>query len=121
MASIGFTYYDEVPTVPQPTIQELIASLSGAQKVAVLNGFVKKILPKQMAYDTPGISRQVVARLYRAIDGIEEYSRTLMRGELLITPAVIDEDTGEITSPAAYNTRGHPYQDGTVQSLGWYR
>ena len=102
MATIGFTYYDEVPTPTVPTIQELINLLSAGQKLAVLNGFAKKILPKTLAYNTPGISRQVIVRLYTEIDKIEELCRTLLRGELIITPAVI-EDGIEIT-PAIYNT-----------------
>jgi len=104
MANIGFTYYDEFPVKPQPTLQELIAALSGQQKVAILNGFVKKTLPKKLAYDVPGLKREVVARLYRAIDEIEETSRSLMRGEVLITPAEIDQVTGEEITPAVYNT-----------------
>lgn len=104
MATIGFTHYDIIPAPTQPTIQELIDSLTGAQKTAILNGFVKKTLPKQLAYDTPGLSKAVIIRLYRAIDDIEETSRTLMRGERLITPAEYDPDTGEEITPAVYNT-----------------
>ena len=104
MASLGFTYYDEIPVVPQPTVQELIESLSGPQKTAVLNGFIKKILPKQLAYETPGLSRSVIRTLYEAIDSIEELARILMRGELVVTPAVIDPGTGEEITPAVYNT-----------------
>ena len=104
MASIGFTYYNIIPVTPQPTLQELIDALSGGQKTAVLNGFIKKTLPKQLAYDVPGIKRAVVVRLYQAIDSIEELSRSLMRGEVLITPAVVDPQTGEVTTPVVYNT-----------------
>ena len=104
MASLGFTYFDTIPSPTQPTIQEIIDGMSGAQKVAVLNGFVEKILPKKLAYDVPGLSKQAIITLYRAIDSIEETARSLMRGEVLITPAVIDPGTGEIITPAVYNT-----------------
>ena len=104
MASLGFTYYNTRPVVSRLTIQELIDNLSGVQKGAILDGFVKKILPKTLAYDVSGLSREVVVRLYRAIDEIEEVSRHLMRGEVIITPAVIDPVTGEVTIPAVYNT-----------------
>lgn len=104
MASIGFTYYDTVPSVPQPTLQELIEALSGAQKIAILNGFTKKTLAKQLAYTTPGLDRAVIQRLYQSMDSMEELSRSLMRGEVLVTPAVIDPQTGEVTTPAVYNT-----------------
>ena len=103
MASLGFTYYNTRPVVSQPTIQELIDHLSGVQKGAILDGFVKKVLPKTLAYDVSGLSRQVVVRLYKAIDAIEEASRHLMRGEVVITPAVVDPQTGE-TTPAVCNT-----------------
>jgi len=104
MATLGFTYYDTPPTPSVPTIQELIDALSGAQKTAILDGFTQKILPKKLSYDIPGLSRRVIQRLYEAIDSIEEMARSLMRGEVLITPAVIDPETGEITTAAVYNT-----------------
>lgn len=97
MASLGFTYYDSVPVPVVPTIQEIIAGLSGAQKTAILNGFVQKILPKQLAYNVPGLSRSVIRTLYKAVDSIEETSRLLMRGEVIITP-------GDEENPPVYNT-----------------
>lgn len=104
MANLGFTYYNTKPTPSIPTLQELISGLSGAQKLTILNGFVNKVLPKTLAYNEAGLNRGVVIRLYRAIDEIEEYARTLMRGELEITPAEIDPETNEIITPAVMNT-----------------
>ena len=79
----------------------MVASLSGAQKVAILDGFVKKELPKTISYRT-GISRLVVTHLYRAIDAIEERARELMRDVSVVIPAEYDEEGVEIT-PAVYN------------------
>ena len=104
MASFGFTYYDEIPVPIVPSIQDLIDNLSGAQKTAILDGFTKKILPKTLSYNVAGLDIQVIRRLYEAIDSIEELARILMRGELVVTPAVIDPGTGEEITPAVYNT-----------------
>jgi len=104
MGTLGFTYYNEIVTPTPPTVGEIVASLSGAEKIAILDGFTQKIIPKTLAYQLPSVSKDIIALLYRTIDGMEEYSRTLMRGELLVTPAVIDPETGEVTTPAVYNT-----------------
>jgi len=77
---IGFTYFDTKPIVVKPTIAELVASLSSADKVLILNGFTKKILPRRLKYLTT-VSEQVIKHLYRAIDAVEERSRELMCGE----------------------------------------
>ena len=42
--------------------------------------------------------------MYRAVDEIEETACSYMRGEVLVTPAVIDPDTGEVLEEAVYNT-----------------
>lgn len=111
MAQLGFQYYDEVPVTPEPTIQELLASLTGEEKGDILNGFTFKILPERLTewvrerYGrtfTP--KKRVVRRIYQAIDNIEEQARLYMRGEILITPAEIDTETGEVITPAVYNT-----------------
>lgn len=99
--SIGFTYFNIVTQVVKPTTVELLASLTGAQKTAILNGFVKKIIPKTLSYST-GINRSVIRHLYQAIDAIEERAKILMRGEVIITPAEYDKDGNEI-KPAEYN------------------
>lgn len=108
---VGFTYYNEIPTPETPTISELVASLSAQERGDILNGFTAGVLPERLTawvrkyYNRPFRPKKaVVRRLYQAINNIEEYSRTLMRGELLITPAVIDPDTGEVTEEAVYNT-----------------
>ena len=103
MANIGFTYYDTIPVQPQPTTAEIVAALSGQEKIDVLNGFIKKIIPNRLKYSTT-VPEGVIKHLYRKIDEIEERARALMRGEVLITPAVIDPNTGEVTTSAVYNT-----------------
>jgi len=111
MASLGFTYYDEIPTPEVPTISELVAALTAQERGDILEGFTKKIIPERLTdYIRERFNRTfkpkkaVVIRLYRAIDSIEERAREYMRGEVLITPAVIDPDTGEVIEEAVYNT-----------------
>jgi len=100
---VGFTYFDEIPVEPQPTIAELIASLTGGQKGVILDGFTKRIKPIVLARRIL-LNENVVIRLYDQIDQMQSLSRSLMRGEVVVTPAVIDPETGEVTQEAVYNT-----------------
>jgi len=80
MANLGFTSYDTVAPAP-PTVPEILAAMSGAQKVAVLNGFINQIKPidfrQWMKDNDPStdnrIPRAAVVRLYTEIDAIEEW------------------------------------------------
>ena len=106
----GFTHYDLIPTTPPQTIPEMIAELSGGQKGQLLNAFViygksayKKVSARLQ------IDEKVVETLFNQMDLMEETSRSLMRGEVVETPAVIDNDPqsptfGEVLTPAVYNT-----------------
>lgn len=102
MGNIGFTYYDEIPIPTVPTTAEIVASLTTNQKVAILDGFAKKILPQRLKYETD-VPKIVIVHLYRKIDEIEERARALMRGEVLITPVEIDPETGGVITEAEYN------------------
>jgi hypothetical protein len=100
---MGFTSYNSKPVPPVPTTQEIVASLTSAQKVAVLNGFAQNVKPKTIKYESE-LKLQVVTHLYKKMDEIEELSRSLMRGEVVLTAAVVDDETGEVTTPVVYNT-----------------
>ena len=101
---IGFTFFDEKPVTVLPTLPEILASLSTPEKVAILDGFANKIIPRLLRTDY-GVRVPVAAirSLYQVINDIEKKARAFMRGEVVITPAVIDPETGEET-PAVYNT-----------------
>lgn len=97
-----FQYYDTKPVKVIITTQEILASLTGEQKIAILDGFVKGIKAKTLGY-AERIKLAVVQYLYKKIDEIEEASRSLMKGEVIITPEVIDPITGKIITSAVYN------------------
>ena len=99
---MGFTYYNTKSVKVVPTTQEILASLTGGKKGAILNGFAKGTRVKILA-SSENINRAVVQHLYDKLDEMEEASRSLMRGEVVVTPEVIDPETGEITTPAVYN------------------
>jgi len=101
MAEIGFTNYD-VPEVETPlTTAEMIASLSAGERSSILNGFINKVLPRRLRKEIY-IREDVIAHLYRRIDAIEEFCRSLLRGEIVDTPAEYDPETGEEITPATY-------------------
>jgi len=90
----------------KPTTKEILASLSAAQKTGFLNAYtegwadnypkVKSVLK---------IRPTAVARhLKNKLDEIQRLSRKYMRGEVLVTPEEKDPKTGEVTTPAVYNT-----------------
>ena len=99
---MAFTFYDSISVPSLPTTQEIIASLSGAQKSGILNGFARGIKAVTLSRHI-GVAENAVSHLYARMDEIEETARKLMRGEVLITPAEIDPETGEIITPAVYN------------------
>jgi len=73
---IGFTYFDTIPSAT-PTTQELIASLSGAQKAAIINGFAEGTRPIVLKHDN-GIATAVTAYFYAFLRQIGETADQLM-------------------------------------------
>jgi hypothetical protein len=98
----GFTYYDEKPNT-KPTTAEILASLTGEQKLAVLDGFALNVPIFRLKY-TAKIHPVAIAHLYRKISAVQNAARMTMRGEIMIAPAELDPQTGEEISPAVYNT-----------------
>ena len=98
---IGFDFFD-TPVSMALTTKEILASLSGAQKLAILNGFAEKVpenrLKKQLLVD-----ESVIRHLYRKLEDIRDASKVLMRGEVVVTEAVYD-DAGELLTLEVYNT-----------------
>ena len=103
MATLGFTTYIQPAPPTPPTLEERFSELTGAEKFAVLNGFENKILANRLKAII-GLPKDLIHGIYLAIDLIEEYSRSLMRGEILITEGEYDPDTGEEITPPVYNT-----------------
>ena len=101
---LGFPYYNEIPVPQEPTIQELIEGLTAQQKAKVLEGFTRRI-PADLFSKRSGIPKGVVDRLYGAISSMVSYSNSLMRGEVIDAPAVIDPETGETTVEAVYKSQ----------------
>ena len=99
--NIGFDFYDELIST-SPTTQDILAALTTDQKVVVLDGFAKKIPVIELKHSS-GVPSFAVRHLYQKIDEIEEKARAFMNGEIIITPAVLDPDTEEVTTPAVYN------------------
>jgi hypothetical protein len=103
MADFGFTTYIQPDPPTLPTLAERIALLTQEQKLAILDGFAEKIYPDRLKYIVL-VEKDLIVAIYTEIDNIEEYCRTIMRGELLITPEELDPVTGEVITAAVYNT-----------------
>lgn len=96
-----FIYYNEKPVKVKPTMQEILENLTNQQKIQILDAFAKGIKPDQLKHKI-NISGIIIVHLYKAISAIEEKSRLLMRGEVLITSAEYNEEGIEVKS-AVYN------------------
>jgi len=103
MAELGFTTYIEPDPPTPPTLEERFGDLTGAEKIAILDGFSLKILANRMKYEI-NVPLDLIQGVYLAIDEIEEYCRSLMREEVLLEEATYDPETGEELTPAVYNT-----------------
>lgn len=100
--NIGFTNYTETKPV-KPNTRDILDELTSNQKVAILNGFAMKKNPSRLRREI-FLSNDIILYLYGKIDEIEERARVLMRGEVLITPEERNPETGEVITPAVYNT-----------------
>ncbi len=101
MNNLGFEFYDQVPGTAKPTTQELIAALSDGNRTAILEGFVKRVDPDDLAHNIFE-NHQVIDFLYRKMKEIRNHAKARMRGEILIEEAIRDAE-GVITTPAVYN------------------
>ena len=75
----GFTFYDDIST-PVFTTRELLQQLTGAQKVAILDGFAKGKPASQLKSEI-FVPTHVIRFFYEKIDDIEESCRVEMRGD----------------------------------------
>jgi len=98
---MAFTTYIR-PVVEQPTLQEILASLSGTQKLSILNGYADRVPEGRLKHILP-IPVAAIKSLYDAIDDVRDLSAQYMREEVLLVDEEIDPETGEVTTPAVFN------------------
>jgi hypothetical protein len=96
---LGFTAYDK-PNVETQTTQEMLATMTAQDRGAVLNGFTAKKDPTKLKHEL-GVDKKVIIHLYKMIDAVEEFCRSLLRGEIIEQEAVYDEN-GELVSDTVY-------------------
>ena len=98
---LGFTSFDATtPTAPQTTA-EIIAGLTPQQRGDVLNGFAERTPPHILKAEV-FLSTGVISYLYSRIIDVRDFSKRLCREEIIDTPAVYDQDTGELVTAATY-------------------
>jgi len=90
------------PVVTQPTLQEIIAALSGAQKTGLLNAYAQGATVDQVKHVLP-IPKAAISALFDEITEIRDLSAAYMREEILLEEEVLDPETGEVITPAVYN------------------
>lgn len=98
----GFTHFDEIPQETKPTTKEMVSALSSEQRTNILEGYARN-LSEVKVYKRAQVKLDVVLHLYKKIDQIKARARALMRGEVIVTGAVRDPETNEVTTPATYN------------------
>jgi len=98
----GFYCFTQPTPVVEPTIKEKIATLSSQQKTDILNHFIMAKPAAHVATELK-LPLEFVNYLFELIDNMQATARAYMRGEVVITPAVLDGD-GNITTPAVMNT-----------------
>lgn len=79
-SQIGFiTYVTEIPY--QPTFQEWLVGMSGAEKAKVLNSFAEKIKPKQIDKSIVKVPVWVIRQFYGVMIQMRDSSIMWMRGD----------------------------------------
>jgi len=108
MIDIGFTSFDIGEKI-NPSTQEMLGVLDVEARLKILDGFAKKVSPTRLKHElkTPlpaGYKKlPIIVHLYGKMRDIRNMSRSLLRGEILVTPAVFDDEGKEVES-AVYNT-----------------
>lgn len=102
MAQIGFYCFTQPTVVPELTLKEKIALLSSQQKTDVLNAFINRVPPALLDHKL-GIALDILQEVYGLIDDLQETAKHYMRGEIVVTPAVLDSN-GNVITPAVMNT-----------------
>ena len=98
---MGFTTYITPAPVPEPTLLEKIALLSGAQKSAILAGYESDKKIHDLKHET-GVPAVLLSAIYKEIDEIRALTKMIVREEIVITEGAYDEEGNEITAPV-YN------------------
>jgi hypothetical protein len=99
---MSFVTYITATVTPQ-TLEDLLASLTGPQKLDILQGYADGVSPDTLKHTIPILVSGIKA-LYTEIDAIRDECRILMREEKVEQEAVYDTDGITIITPAVYNT-----------------
>jgi len=102
---MAFTHYNTIPSVVKLTPKEKWAALSVQNRTQITNEFRKtevnksKNAARKLVFDD-----DVVEYGFKKYQEIESKCTEIMREEILLEEAVVDPETGEIITPAVYNT-----------------
>jgi hypothetical protein len=99
---LGFYCFTAPEPIVMPTLKQQVRALTDQQRIELLKGFKFLISPGHLDHKL-GISQIIIQDVYDTISVIQDTCRSLMRGEVEITPAVIDPDTLETITPAVMN------------------
>lgn len=102
MSTLGFRCFTSPEAPVVLTDRQQVAALTDEQRDTVITGFANRIQAGILKH-TSHIPGSLIRFMYSGIDAIEERCRTYMRGEVVVTPAVLDAD-GNVTTPAVMNT-----------------
>jgi len=91
---MGFTTYIR-PVVTQPTIQEILASLSGTQKLAVLNGFADNVPAGRLKHILP-IPVNAIQSLYSEIAEVRDLAIAYMLKRFFLRKRFLIQKPGKL-------------------------
>lgn len=102
---IGADYYDTPAAIVQPTLTELLATLSNDQKLAVLTAFCSHPVNYErcirLLRHDHGVRMGTASYLWGKLEAVENGCKRVMTGNWEISPAELDGDGNEI-NPAVY-------------------
>lgn len=101
--NIGFTCFLNAPVETPLTVKQRIALLSNTQKINLLNAYIEKIPPEHIDHKLL-IPKDLIEYVYDKVNEIQELCRKYMRGEIEVTPSVLDADGVTVITPAVMNT-----------------
>ena len=98
---MGFYCFTQPEPIVVPTLKQQVKSLTDEQRLMLLKGY--RIDRPVEHYHSEGLPKDIVQDVYDTIDAIQLRCKALMRGEVIITEAILDSE-GFIITPAVMNT-----------------
>jgi len=109
---MGIDYYDTAPVIPKKTLSEILAAMTNAQKLAVLDAWANRPNPRSTRWvkHEQGVPQFVTSWLYLKMEEIQTATKKVMTGnwEGVPIPTTTTELKNFIKANYSSSSTGNP-------------